>query len=138
VTTRFELHRHHDVSGISGTGVVAEGIVFSDGTAVLHWLGEWNSTVVHKSVEQVIAVHGHSGATELIFGQPNHLTLTEYPVEPCVAEAWLLDNLTHELHRALDRADRAERELREAKALAHAEAAERERVHLQQEVLDHG
>ena len=28
----FNLIRHIDVSGLSGTGVVAEGVVFSDGT----------------------------------------------------------------------------------------------------------
>jgi hypothetical protein len=30
---RSQLHRDHDVSGISGTGLVAEGAAFSDGGA---------------------------------------------------------------------------------------------------------
>lgn len=32
---RFELVRDVDVTGISGTGVVAEGVEFSDGTVAL-------------------------------------------------------------------------------------------------------
>lgn len=32
---RFELHREEDVSGVSGTGVVAEGVAFSDGRVLM-------------------------------------------------------------------------------------------------------
>jgi len=35
---RFLLVRDCDPSGVSGTGIVAEGVQFSDGTAVMHWL----------------------------------------------------------------------------------------------------
>lgn len=62
---RFELHRDHDVSGISGTGVVAQGVVFDDGTAVVRWLGQRRSTVVWSSIEDVEAIHGHGGATRI-------------------------------------------------------------------------
>jgi hypothetical protein len=65
---RFELHRDTDVSGISGTGVVAEGVAFSDGAAVVRWVvGEHRSTVVWPDVESVIAIHGHNGATQLVW-----------------------------------------------------------------------
>ncbi|WP_447643153.1 hypothetical protein [Nocardioides zeae] len=65
---RFELHRDADVSGISGTGIVAEGIAFTDGTAVIHWtVGEHHSTVVWPSVESVEAIHGHGGATRIVW-----------------------------------------------------------------------
>lgn len=64
----FELHRNHDVSGISGTGVVAEGVEFSDGTVVLRWIpGEHQSTVVWPSLDAVEAIHGHGGATEIVW-----------------------------------------------------------------------
>lgn len=33
----FELVRNNDVTGISGVGVVAEGVIFSDGTVALRW-----------------------------------------------------------------------------------------------------
>lgn len=63
---RFELHREVDVSGVSGTGLVAEGVAFSDGTAVIHWVaGEHRSTVVWPDVAGVEAIHGHGGATQI-------------------------------------------------------------------------
>lgn len=64
---RAELYRHTDQSGISGTGVVAQGVEFDDGTLVLRWLGATPSTVVWASAEQAIAVHGHGGTTCLVW-----------------------------------------------------------------------
>jgi hypothetical protein len=64
---RFELCRHADVSGISGTGRVAEGIQFSSGTCVIEWLSRTPSMGIFDSVEDLLAVHGHDGATELIW-----------------------------------------------------------------------
>ena len=69
----FHLVRNIDVTGISGTGVVAEGVEFSDGTAVLRWLPVGTSrpehvrptTVIHDSVDSVIGLHGHNGATRV-------------------------------------------------------------------------
>lgn len=65
---RFELHRDVDVSGISGTGVVAEGIEFSDSTVVVRWIvGEHHSTVSWASIASVEAIHGHGGTTRLVW-----------------------------------------------------------------------
>ena len=65
---RFELHRDVDVSGVSGVGVVAEGVAFSDGTSVVRWIvGDHHSTVVWADVESVVAIHGHNGATRLVW-----------------------------------------------------------------------
>lgn len=66
---RFELRRHEDVSGISGTGVVAEGVEFSDGTVVLRWTGRWPTSVVFhdRGIESVQQIHGHTGSTEVHF-----------------------------------------------------------------------
>ena len=36
----FYLNRLIDKSGVSGTGVVAEGVVFTNGKCVLTWLSE--------------------------------------------------------------------------------------------------
>ncbi|QIM19888.1 hypothetical protein G7075_00050 [Phycicoccus sp. HDW14] len=66
-TRRFQLQRDHDVSGISGTGIVAEGVEFSDGVAVVRWLGEHRSTVVWPSIDSVRHIHGHGGATRVVF-----------------------------------------------------------------------
>ena len=63
----FQLHRDHDVSGISGTGIVADGVVFPDGVTVIRWRGERRSTVVWQSVDDVEAIHGHGGATRIVW-----------------------------------------------------------------------
>jgi len=64
----FLLERHRDVSGVSGTGVVAWGAEFPDGTVVLRWLGRTPSTAVHDhGILAVMAVHGHGGATEVVW-----------------------------------------------------------------------
>lgn len=63
----FYLQRDKDISGTSGTGIVADGVVFSDGTAVLHWRGSLSSTAVYKSIEELEQIHGHKGATKVVF-----------------------------------------------------------------------
>lgn len=66
----FVLYREHDVSGISGTGIVAEGYEFTDGTVVIHWIaGEHHSTVIWDSMASVEAIHGHNGATRIVYGR---------------------------------------------------------------------
>jgi hypothetical protein len=60
---RFLLIRRRDVSGVTGTGVVAEGIQFSDRTVAVRWYGAAPATAVWQNVDAVLAVHGHSGAT---------------------------------------------------------------------------
>lgn len=60
---RFLLVRESDPSGVSGTGIVAEGVEFSDGMAVLRWLREPYGLNVYLSVEDLLAVHGHGGKT---------------------------------------------------------------------------
>lgn len=75
---RFLLQRDVDLTGLSGTGVVAEGVEFSDGTVVLRWLdidhdsenykrGVRPTTVVQENIEAVEALHGHGGATYIVW-----------------------------------------------------------------------
>lgn len=64
----FELVRTEDPTGVSGTGVVAEGIVFSDGRVALRWcVGEHRSTVTWDSLDAVREIHGHDGRTQVRF-----------------------------------------------------------------------
>jgi hypothetical protein len=63
----FVLHRDEDPTGISGTGVIAEGIEFSDGTTVLRWHGDCRSTAVWPSIKDVEIIHGHGGKTRIIW-----------------------------------------------------------------------
>ena len=61
---RFRLNRLNDVSGVSGTGIVAEGVVFSDGRAAVRWIvGEHKCTSVWDSLYDIEQVHGHGGDT---------------------------------------------------------------------------
>ncbi len=64
---RFILNRREDVSGSSGTGVVAEGIEFSDGTCALHWKTKYNCTAVYDSILELEHIHGHEGKTKIIW-----------------------------------------------------------------------
>lgn len=63
----FELHRDVDESGVSGTGVVTEGVVFSDGTAAMRWLTTHSSTCIYTSIDDVVTIHGHDGRTRLVW-----------------------------------------------------------------------
>ena len=60
---RFILRRTEDVSGTSGTGVVAEGCLFSTGFCALTWLTPLSSLAWYHSPEVIIGVHGHDGKT---------------------------------------------------------------------------
>ncbi len=65
----FELHRDEDESGISGTGVVAQGVIFDNGRCSLSWLTEHTShtsAAFYTSIEEVIAIHGHDGKTRVM------------------------------------------------------------------------
>mgnify|MGYP001593738916 CR=1 FL=1 len=65
---RFYLNRKEDPSGISGVGIVGEGWLDPLGEAILVWLvGEHKSTEIHHSIEDLLAIHGHSGATEVVW-----------------------------------------------------------------------
>jgi hypothetical protein len=69
---RFVLRRSHDVTGVSGVGDVAEGIQFTDGTAVIRWTtGEHRSTVIWPDVDSAEKVHGHGGNTVVAWIDPD-------------------------------------------------------------------
>ena len=64
----FHLERDVDVSGVSGTGTVAEGCQFQDGKVVLRWLaGEHHSTVIWDDMASVEKIHGHDGRTRVVW-----------------------------------------------------------------------
>lgn len=79
---RFQLHRVVDVTGVSGTGIVAEGVAFSDGSVALRWLSEWPTSVVFhdRGVESIEHVHGHGGATRIVW-----IDMLSGPPEPAVS-----------------------------------------------------
>lgn len=63
----FELFREEDPPGVSGKGVVAEGVQFGDGSCVLRWTTAVPSTGVYANIEDVEKIHGHNGKTALVW-----------------------------------------------------------------------
>ncbi len=63
----FKLVRTKDVSGVSGTGDVAEGVELHDGQTILSWFGQHHSIEVHPSIDSIWAIHGHEGLTIVKF-----------------------------------------------------------------------
>ena len=56
---RFVMRRAFDVSGVSGTGIVLEGVLFSTGVVVVHWLTPppRGSISVFDSFDQFLGIH---------------------------------------------------------------------------------
>jgi len=60
---RFQLYRKDDVSGMSGTGIVAEGIRFRDGKCAYRWTSTPRTTQIAPSIQDVRHIHGHNAKT---------------------------------------------------------------------------
>ena len=63
----FVLYRIKDDSGISGLGIVAEGVEFSNGKCALCWTTKYRSVAVYDSFKELMEIHGHDGKTEVIW-----------------------------------------------------------------------
>jgi len=63
----FHLVRGEDETGISGTGIVAEGVEFSNGMCAMCWLTAMHSVAVYPNIRQLEAIHGHNGRTKVEF-----------------------------------------------------------------------
>lgn len=64
---RFNLVRTEDISGMSGTGIVGEGVVLTSGRAVLTWLTPLTSVALYDSIDALEKIHGHEGRTTVVF-----------------------------------------------------------------------
>lgn len=73
---RFYLLRHEDVHNQSGTGVVAEGIVFDSGMCAMTWLTDDSTVTVFMKITVVKKLHGHGGKTEVVL-EGKHKKFTE-------------------------------------------------------------
>lgn len=62
----FQLVRTEDISGVSGTGIVADGVIFPDGTCSLRWRTAGGSTAIYDSIEKLEKIHGHDGRTKVV------------------------------------------------------------------------
>lgn len=90
---RFYLMRHKDQTGISGTGVVADGVVWQTGAVTLNWRGggeSYNTWPGPNALAEVERIHGHGGLTSVVFrddedGYPYH-SQTRCPYEAPVRD----------------------------------------------------
>ncbi len=63
----FSLIRTDDVSGVSGTGRVADGVRWPDGTVTVRWRTTTASTVFFSCLADAEAIHGHDGRTKVVW-----------------------------------------------------------------------
>ncbi|MCI3271422.1 hypothetical protein [Streptomyces cylindrosporus] len=106
----FHLQRDHDVSGVSGTGRVANGVLWPDGTVSLRWIGERPSTVHWDRLADAKHVHGHGGATRIVWAEEQLAALTEadrrfltFALDQAAEEMSLGDGFTDADQSALDK-----------------------------------
>lgn len=80
----FQLIRDEDSSGVSGTGVVAEGVEFTNRECVIHWLAKRSSMGIYVTIDDVVAVHGHDGKTRVVFVDPTPVKKSKKASDPYV------------------------------------------------------
>ena len=64
---RFLLKRIEDESGVSGVGIVAEGVMFSNGKCALAWVTQFQSVAIYDSITELENIHGHNGKTVIVW-----------------------------------------------------------------------
>lgn len=64
---RFELQRDIDETGVSGTGIVAEGAEFTNGFVVMQWLTQYSTMEILENTKALEALHGHGGKTKVVW-----------------------------------------------------------------------
>ena len=87
--TTGRLRRHTDISKVSGIGDVAEFAEFSDGAVAVRWHGDHPSTAAWNDIRDVEIIHGHKGATEILFDDNARLVRAYRKVMPYVLEGGL-------------------------------------------------
>ncbi len=63
----FVLVRSDDATGTSGTGVVAEGVEFSNGQVAMHWLSQMETVSIYANIKVVEVLHSHEDRTKIVF-----------------------------------------------------------------------
>jgi hypothetical protein len=81
----FELHRDIDSSGVSGTGIVAQGVEFDNGQCAMSWLSQWTSVALYPDIETLEAIHGHNGNTRVVWLESDSKLTFHIPLD---SELW--------------------------------------------------
>lgn len=81
---RFALHRRYDLTGISGTGLVAYGTQYPSGRVTLAWCcSDIQSIAVYDTIDDIERIHGHGGLTEIRWiDPPNPADTTRHDPTP--------------------------------------------------------
>lgn len=66
----FYLYRKVDISGVSGTGIVAVGSIMPSGKAILEWLGEYKTETIFNNIDELYHIHSHNEKTVIVMGNP--------------------------------------------------------------------
>lgn len=74
---RFKVKREEDESGVSGTGVVAEGVEFENGKVAIQWLSHKASFGIYDNIKHFKDIHGHGGKTKVRWIDPDPLENAE-------------------------------------------------------------
>jgi hypothetical protein len=61
----FYLRREVDDSGVSGTGIVAHGVILKSGQCILEWITTHVSFGVYPSLKELHDIHSHGGHTKI-------------------------------------------------------------------------
>jgi hypothetical protein len=107
----FNLVRDKDVSGVSGVGAVAEGVIFSNGKVVIAWNGAVPSVTIYSSIEDVDKIHGHEGSTRIVYNNAVDLILENRKILKQLDESKeyrrkLLDENSKHVNEVIDRINR--------------------------------
>ena len=68
---RFYLQRDEDESGVSGTGRVAQGVEYDNGSCALLWLSPYRCHASYESIKAITRIHGHGDKTKIVFIDPS-------------------------------------------------------------------
>lgn len=99
---RFHLWRDVDATGASGTGHVADGALWPDGTATVHWRGEDASDVLWLTgIAGIRRRSCHDGLTRIVWDDPEPDGDAPQTTGDAIAgvQSWM----ALDLHRALGR-----------------------------------
>ncbi len=69
---QFYLKRNIDESGISGTGIVAQGVIFPNGKCCMSWNTQTSSIAIYDSINDIKTIHGHEGKTKVLVQLPGY------------------------------------------------------------------
>lgn len=86
------LFRTNDVTGVSGTGIVADVVEWPDGSASVRWRGDDPSIVFWDRATSVEKIHGHGGHTHIVWDNPQFA-----PPDLRAAQAHVMDVLQGEI-----------------------------------------